>query len=397
MPMTEQGFQKYTYAQILESLITRAKDLFGDDIDTSNNAVMGKYLRLLTKGFAAQEEALEQVYLSRYIDTATGVSLDRLTPFANITRNNATAAVLTATVTNTGESAATIAMGTKVTSGAGTLYHFTEAYTIAAGGSTEVHLECDELGTVGNEYTIPLTFYNTQLEDLTITDVSIYTTGTDSETDAQLRARWKIALAGISSGTTDAIAGAVATCTGVEDVKVYENDTDDTDEDGIPAHGIWVIVKGDAMNTVEIAQAIFNKKPAGIQTYGAETVDITTNVGQVQTICFDFATPVNMEVVIVCYDASVAGASESRPEIAEEIFSNVEEYVNGLPIGATVYVSEMYKPIQDALSSMPVIDITLIYGTSSAYDYYCTMDKTEYPYLQALTVNATGNLKSRGE
>ena len=43
MPMTEKGFQKRTYAEILEAQITRAKDLFGNDIDTSEKSVLGKY------------------------------------------------------------------------------------------------------------------------------------------------------------------------------------------------------------------------------------------------------------------------------------------------------------------------------------------------------------------
>lgn len=93
MPMTENGFRKLTYAEILEAQITRAKDLFGNDIDTSEKSVLGKYIRLNTSDFAEQEAALEAVYLARYIDTATGISLDRLTPFANIRRNGATQAM----------------------------------------------------------------------------------------------------------------------------------------------------------------------------------------------------------------------------------------------------------------------------------------------------------------
>lgn len=94
MPMTENGFRKLTYAEILEAQITRAKDLFGNDMDTSEKSVLGKYIRLNTSDFAEQEAALEAVYLARYIDTATGISLDRLTPFANIRRNGATQAML---------------------------------------------------------------------------------------------------------------------------------------------------------------------------------------------------------------------------------------------------------------------------------------------------------------
>ena len=94
MPMTEQGFRKYTYAELLEQQIIRAKDLFGDDIDTSGKSVLGKYIRLNVSDFAQQEEALEALYQARYVDTACGVSLDRLAPFAGLQRNAAVATVL---------------------------------------------------------------------------------------------------------------------------------------------------------------------------------------------------------------------------------------------------------------------------------------------------------------
>ena len=157
MPMTEQGFRKYTYAELLEQQITRAKNLFGDDIDTSGKSVLGKYIRLNVSDFAQQEEALEALYQARYVDTACGVSLDRLAPFAGLQRNAAVAAVLALVLYNHGKSEVELPMGTKLVNSNGTLYHLTQRITIAAGSSAQAHAACDTAGEIGNA-TKPLRF-----------------------------------------------------------------------------------------------------------------------------------------------------------------------------------------------------------------------------------------------
>lgn len=63
MPMTDQGFQRQTYAELLEQQINRAKQLFGADMDTSETSVLGKYIRLNTADYAELQESLEAVAL----------------------------------------------------------------------------------------------------------------------------------------------------------------------------------------------------------------------------------------------------------------------------------------------------------------------------------------------
>ncbi|MDE6020895.1 MAG: baseplate J/gp47 family protein, partial [Ruminococcus sp.] len=165
MPMTEQGFRKLTYAEILEQQIIRVKDLFGQDIDTSEKSVLGKYIRLNVSDFAKQEEALEAIYLARYIDTATGISLDRLAPFANITRNSQTYAVLSVIVENTGANNAAIPMNTNLVSSSGILYHTVRQAVIAGSQTGTLLVECNTAGTVGNDTSI-IDFYQTQLPNV---------------------------------------------------------------------------------------------------------------------------------------------------------------------------------------------------------------------------------------
>ena len=131
MPMTDQGFQRQTYAELLEQQINRAKQLFGADMDTSETSVLGKYIRLNTADYAELQESLEAVYQARYIDTASGVQLDRLCPFAGIQRNTATRSEIRVLAQNSSTRSVRIPQATKLLNADGVLFHTLERVTIA--------------------------------------------------------------------------------------------------------------------------------------------------------------------------------------------------------------------------------------------------------------------------
>ena len=54
------GFKRPTYAEILDAQIARAKTLFGDDIETSELTILGKYIRLNVYDIAKLYEELEK-------------------------------------------------------------------------------------------------------------------------------------------------------------------------------------------------------------------------------------------------------------------------------------------------------------------------------------------------
>lgn len=88
--LTKEGFYRPTYDELLEAQEMRAKQLFGDDIDTSNLSVLGKYIRINVSDLDELWQTLEGVYNARFPNTSSGVSLERLGAFAGISRNPAT-------------------------------------------------------------------------------------------------------------------------------------------------------------------------------------------------------------------------------------------------------------------------------------------------------------------
>jgi uncharacterized phage protein gp47/JayE len=110
------------------------------------------------------------------------------------------------------------------------------------------------------------------------------------ETDQALRTRWRSQLARMGSGTVDAIRADVLQVANF--VRVYENDTDFVDAQGLPPHSFETMVLG-GENQV-IAQAIFDTKPAGIKAYGEINVAVVDQQGAGHNIGFSRPTEVKI-------------------------------------------------------------------------------------------------------
>lgn len=67
--ITETGFVRATYDDILKEKIRLAQEFFGDDIDTSEQTAMGKFLRIQAYEQNLIWELAEYVYNSIYPNT----------------------------------------------------------------------------------------------------------------------------------------------------------------------------------------------------------------------------------------------------------------------------------------------------------------------------------------
>lgn len=127
-----------------------------------------------------------------------------------------------------------------------------------------------------------------------ITNPANGTTGTNIETDTQLRIRRAALLVAAGGCTIDSIrASLFATATaaiGLQNVSVLENNTMVTDGNGQPAKSfqvlIWDGASPDPGNAAKFGQAIWNSKPSGIQSYGTTSQNAIDASGKTQTVFF---------------------------------------------------------------------------------------------------------------
>lgn len=121
--------------------------------------------------------------------------------------------------------------------------------------------------------------------------------GEDLESDESLRVRRAAAARVRKSRATDpAIEAALLDVQGVSSAIVKSNRGFTTDDEGVPGKAFVSLVVGG--NDNDIAQCIYENQPAGIQSYGNTSVNITDSHGIEQQISFSRPTPVYLWVKV---------------------------------------------------------------------------------------------------
>lgn len=149
-----------------------------------------------------------------------------------------------------------------------------------------------------------LTVIETQISGLTGVENALDAElGDEIESDAQLRLRRMSSLQKAGAGTLEAIKSDILGLDGVEAALVFENDTLSVDTAGRPAKSFEVVVLGG--DDDEIAETIWQDKPAGIQTFGTQSVVIQDSQGFERTIKFSRPTevPIWVEFDLTITDA----------------------------------------------------------------------------------------------
>lgn len=352
MAVNEQGYMRPTYEDLLEGRIALAQELFGDDIDVSADSALGKFIRLSIQDLADAYEAQEIIYYSRFPNTAEGTSLDRLMPFAGITRNAATRAEHS--VMFFGTAGATIEAGFLVGTAGDEEFYLVNDLTLDDSGSGIGTVACTELGEVGNVALGTITeIVNPTVDVTSVSHQAVVSSGAEIETDAELRDRFSQAIEGSGSATMSSIKGAVLRVGNVKSCVVVENDTNET-VNGIPPHGFEVFVHAPTSANQAIAEAIFSKKPIGIPTAGDLSETVTDVSGGTHTVRFSRVaeTPIYINVTV---QINAEYELDGQAQIKDALVA----YVDELEVGDNVILSRMYKQIFNVAGVVDVSSLTL--------------------------------------
>lgn len=162
--------------------------------------------------------------------------------------------------------------------------------------------------------------------------------GNDLETDEELRLRFKQNKARTSSGTVTSLYSALTALSSVAEVKVVENDTNAVDPNGLPAKSFMCIVDGG--NSSDIANAIWQKKPAGVLAYGNTIVPVIDSQGFSHDIGFQRVSDVNIYISV-----TISTYTGTPPTVVSDIKTALASYIEALKIGEDVVFSRLYTPI----------------------------------------------------
>lgn len=335
--LNEFGFTRRTYNDLVESMENKTKELFGENARTTSNSVLGVLIRVFAWPLSLMYELLERVYLSSFINSSTGVSLDRLASNYSITRGPASAALVT--LEFTGQADYVIEEGVQFATDNMIIFEMIDVVAIDQYGQGSGQAVSVDYSDRANVAAGTITVALEPVEELySVSNPSAASGGSKAEDDKSLRDRIKASNTSNPGPPVNGIISAVLSVPGVRMARLVENNKMEVDEYGNPPKTIHIFSMGGDRQL--IGQAIFDSIASGIQTTGNESVIVSDIGGFLHTVYFDYATPVRIyaKIVLTINDSFVQ-------ESVDEIKKLVENYVNTLEMGGVVRYSYFYPQI----------------------------------------------------
>lgn len=306
------------------------------------NILPGSVIRTIIEAIMAETDiqnyTIDQVYKAMNIDTSTGSDLDALVTILGISRKQATYATGTITFGRSDVYNTDIAIqyaqmvSTRQDSNTGFIHEFIvtddEAKLVAGELKTVVNIKAINPGKIY----LPIgsiTIMTTPVIGIEyVTNEVEFSGGTDQETDDELRARAKHALAGLGKGTNAAIRSALLGVDGVNDAIVLDTNR------GVGTADVIVVTDEIPPSTAlqnKINAAITETKAAGVHVQ-AIYPDIVTQ--DVSITLIDITDP--LAVMPIEYINNAGNA--------------IITYCNSLSVGGTFIVSQLERVIGNAIN-----------------------------------------------
>ena len=342
------GLHIPTYADIRDDLVEQFKSIYGQDIYLENDSQDYQMISVFALKTYDTMQLLQIVYNNHSPKTAVGTGLDSLVKLNGIRRKEASHS--TCEVTLTGTAGTSIAAGV-VEDESGNQWTLPE--NIVLHDSTiQVTATCVPLGAIEAAAGTINKIVNPQKGWTAVTNNDAAVPGRPVETDEQLRYRQMLSVAIPSQNMLDSTIAGLASVVGVTRYKVYDNDTNETDTNGIPGHSIAAIVEGGT--DAEIAKQIYLRKGPGGGTFG-EIATTYINSDGLQTIV-RFSRPTYVPINI---NVQLKPGKSYTSSVAATLKSNIDKYINSLDIGYNVTITGILTAVSAAVTNATLPNFSL--------------------------------------
>jgi uncharacterized phage protein gp47/JayE len=383
--LTSTGLAAPNLAEIKTALEDALKARLGNSLNFLPNTVNAQIVGVVSEQLDDVWDTLTDIYSGLDPDVASGVLLDALCALTGISRLAATQSTVALTLNL--DATTTVPAGSLVSHATtGVQFQTRTAVTSTTSGNYTVVAESVDTGPIqasAGTLTVidsPVTGWNT------VTNAADATAGRSDETDSELRIRRTQSLAVQGGSTIDAIVADVGQVSDVTIVRGYENTSSTTDSDGRPGHSFEIVLIDNAAADDSIAQAIWDSKPAGIQSYGGsgDSGTATDDAGETHTVDFTRATQVDIHVdVELDKDANTyAGDAAVKSAIVAAVNENT--------IGVTQYASVLYEVVLDVAGVVNVVSID-ISKTDPPSGSSVTLSYDESPSYTIANIDVTAN------
>lgn len=332
--LNENGVVFPDYPTVLEQLKAEYRTIYGEDTYLEADSQDGQWIAVMALAMFDTMQVAAAVYNSFSPLTAQSDALSRNVKINGIRRRIPTFS--TADLRIIGQAGSSITNG-QAEDTLGQKWNLPASVTIPVGGEITVTATAAQIGAISAAANTITKIATPTIGWQTVGNPMPATEGKAVETDAELRRRQAASTAIPSRSVLDGTIGAVASIDGVTRFRGYENDTNSTDSDGIPAHSIAIVVEGGDAQT--IGDAIANKKTPGTGTYGTTTVTTYDEYGLPNLINFFRPTPATIGVEI-----SINALTGYTSGFADQIAAAVAASIRALEIGDDVLITKLYVP-----------------------------------------------------
>lgn len=331
----ENGITAPTFEDILQSMIAHFQLVYGSDAYLGADSMDYQWIAILSQIVYDNNQAVIAAYFSYSPTFAQGIGLTSVCKINGISRQPPTRS--TVPVTLTGQ------VGTVITNGAVsdqnglTMFDLPASVTIPATGEITVTAVARNVGSIRADSGTINRIATAQPGWQTVTNAEAALPGIALETDATLRRRQTVSVSLPAITPREAILGAVSQVLGAGQCKVYDNDTDMYDANGIPPHSISVVTEGG--DALQIATQILYHKNVGCGTFGNQEITVFDQRGTPQVINFYYATFIDIYVTVVI--RPLVGYLNTTGNL---IRAAVARFIQGMEIGETIFNSWLYAP-----------------------------------------------------
>ena len=358
--VTAEGISAPDYQTVLDTITGYFQQIYGSDAYLDPDSKDGQMVALVALAIHDANNTAITVYRSFSPSTALNDALTSNVKINGISRRAATNSTVDELLV--GEP------GTIITNGSvkdtnGIIWNFPAQVVIGIDGTAIATATCTTPGSVAalagsvNKINTPTRGW------VSATNPLAATVGVAAETNAELRVRQSQSVALPSVTPFEAVDGAIANIEGVTRHKLYENDQDTPDANGLPPHSIAAIVEGG--DATVIANTLRGVKGQGSTPFGSTVIIVPDKYGSPHPV--GFSRPVDVPVFVKITISPLTGYTS---QVGDEIKAAVAAYINSLAIGASVLLSRIYSPANLGVVSggnSRYYDITeLLIGTSSA-------------------------------
>lgn len=287
------GLVTQSLEEIRDDLIAKFKSVYGQDINVEQNSPDGQWLNILAQEKKDILDLFVQFYNNLDPDRVIGIPQQILYKLNGLIIQAYTYSYVYVNVTVT-EDVTLQGLDDNIESSDGTGYTVRDTngnrWILATTQDLEpgTHLLNFRAGDLGSITALPntITVMETVLKGVAGVNnpTNNYITGDTGESSAQFRRRRNQAMAVPSQGFDESTQSQMLNLANVTQCKVYDNRSDEV-VNGIPAHGIWVIVEGGT--PADIGRVIYNNLPPGIPMKGSQSVLVPKINGDILEVLYD--------------------------------------------------------------------------------------------------------------